>query len=133
MKWTKAEADFVGPQRVARLATVDARGVPHNVPICPLLDGGKIYLGTEARAKKVRNIEANPRVAIVFDDYSEFWGHLRGVMIQGTARLVGPRQFRLLRRKFYAKYQSYESNAPLTEDSTAILEITPVRKFTWGF
>jgi nitroimidazol reductase NimA-like FMN-containing flavoprotein (pyridoxamine 5'-phosphate oxidase superfamily) len=132
MKWTKAEKDFVDPLRVARLATVGKDGIPHNVPICPLLYEGKIYVGTEARAKKVRNILANPHVAIVFDDYTEAWGHLRGVMIQGGARVVGPAEFRRLRKRLYSKYDLYESQAPLTDGDTAILEILPAKKFSWG-
>jgi nitroimidazol reductase NimA-like FMN-containing flavoprotein (pyridoxamine 5'-phosphate oxidase superfamily) len=132
MQWSKREADFVGPQRVARLATVDQDGVPHNVPICPLLDNGKLYLGTEARARKVRNIKANPNVAIVFDDYTEAWGHLRGIMIQGKARVLASREFRRLRKKLYLKYLLYEDSAPLREAECAIIEIVPTKKFSWG-
>jgi PPOX class probable F420-dependent enzyme len=132
VKWSKKERDFVDSLRVARLATADARGRPHTVPICPLLDGEKIYVGSEAGAKKVRNIEANPRVAIVFDDYSEAWAHLRGIMIQGEARVVKLAEFRRLRKKMYAKYLMYESMAALGDDDSVIIEITPRRKFSWG-
>jgi PPOX class probable F420-dependent enzyme len=132
VRWNKKERDFVDSLRVARLATADARGRPHTVPICPLLDGEKIYVGSEAGAKKVRNIEANPRVAIVFDDYSEAWAHLRGIMIQGEARVVKLAEFRRLRKKMYAKYLMYESMAALGDDDSVIIEITPRRKFSWG-
>lgn len=132
MKWTKAEKDFVAPARVARLATVDAKGIPHNVPICPLLDKGKLYFGTEAGAKKARNIKANANVALVLDDYTEAWGNLRGIMIQGRARVVDTRKFRELRKKLYTKYLQYESTSPLTEGDAAIVEIIPQKKFNWG-
>jgi len=36
---TEAEASFIRWERVARLATVDAEGQPHVVPVCPVLDG----------------------------------------------------------------------------------------------
>jgi nitroimidazol reductase NimA-like FMN-containing flavoprotein (pyridoxamine 5'-phosphate oxidase superfamily) len=132
VRWSKKERDFVDSLRVARLATVDARGRPHNVPICPLLDGEKIYVGSEAGVKKVRNIEANPQVAIVFDDYSEAWAYLRGILIQGEARVVQPAAFRRLRKKMYAKYLMYESMAALGDHDSVIIEITPRRKFSWG-
>lgn len=132
MKLTKAERDFINTARVARLATVDARGLPANVPICPLFDAGKIYLGTEARAKKIRNIQANPHVALAFDDYTDAWAYLRGIMIQGRARVVDRRQFRALRKKLYAKYLQYPVEAPLTERDAAIIEVTPEKKFSWG-
>jgi nitroimidazol reductase NimA-like FMN-containing flavoprotein (pyridoxamine 5'-phosphate oxidase superfamily) len=132
MKLTKTEREFLDALRVARLATVDANGIPHNVPICPLLSDDKIYLATEAGAKKVKNIEANPNVALAFDEYTDVWSRICGVMIQGKARVVGPREFRQLRNKFYAKYQQYESVSPIGDTDSAILEITPERKFTWG-
>jgi PPOX class probable F420-dependent enzyme len=132
MKWTQAEKAFVEPQRVARLATVDAGGIPHNVPICPLFLDGKIYLGTAADARKVRNIQANANVAIVFDDYCEAWGHLRGIMVQGRARILSAQDFRRLRKALYAKYHLYEAAAPLNTKESVIVEISPQRKFSWG-
>ena len=132
MKWTKAETDFIDPLRVARLATVDAGGMPHNVPICPLFFDGKIYFGTEVNAKKVRNIKTNPNVALAFDDYTDAWQHLHGIMVQGRARVVGPKEFLRLRRKFYYKYLHYESTSPLKDDDSAIVEVEPLKKFSWG-
>jgi nitroimidazol reductase NimA-like FMN-containing flavoprotein (pyridoxamine 5'-phosphate oxidase superfamily) len=132
MKLTKAELEFVGPARVARFATVDANGVPHNVPVCPVFVGGSFYFGTEARAKKVKNLEANGTVALIFDDYTEAWGHLRGIMIQGQARLVGKQEFRVMRKKLYAKFQQYETGAPLEEAESVIIEVSPRNKYSWG-
>jgi nitroimidazol reductase NimA-like FMN-containing flavoprotein (pyridoxamine 5'-phosphate oxidase superfamily) len=133
MKLTKAEIDFVAPARVARLSTVDANGVPHNVPVCPIFTGGSFYFGTEATAKKVKNIETNSNVALVFDDYSETWSHLRGIMIQGLAHVVGKQEFRVLRKKLYEKYLQYEDDAPLDEKDSVIIEVSPRNKFSWGF
>jgi nitroimidazol reductase NimA-like FMN-containing flavoprotein (pyridoxamine 5'-phosphate oxidase superfamily) len=131
--WSKAEKEFIATARVVRIATVGADGVPHNVPVCPLLDRDRIYFGSEAEGKKVRNIRANPVVTLVFDDYTEDWAHLRGVMIQGRARIVNRQEFRTLRKRIYAKYLQYESSAALAEKEAAIVEITPERKFSWGF
>src|SRR5579884_1050752 len=44
MKLSKAETGFVKAQGVARFATVDSDRIPHNVPVCPLMDGPKIYI-----------------------------------------------------------------------------------------
>ncbi len=132
MRWRKTEKDFVESARVARLATTDAKGIPHNVPICPLLDNGKLYFGTEAGAKKVRNITANANVALPFDDYTEAWERLAGIMIQGQARIVRTQEFREIRRKIYTKYPQYQSIAPMTDGNSAIVEIIPQKKFSWG-
>ena len=132
MRWRKAEKDFVESARVARLATTGAKSIPHNVPICPLLDNGKLYFGTAADAKKVRNIEAHPKVTLIFDEYTEAWERLAGIMIQGQARIVSTREFREIRKKIYTKYPQYQSTAPLTDGESAIAEIIPQKKFSWG-
>ena len=133
MKLTKTEADFVKSQGVARLATIGADGAPHYVPVCPILDRGKVYVGTESEAKKVRNIRSNQRVAIVFDQYRDSWNGLRGVMLQCRASIVEQKQFKNIRRKLYDKYPKYESDAALEPDESVIVELLPEKKFTWGF
>jgi general stress protein 26 len=133
MKLTKAEIEFVEPARVARLATVDSKGTLHNVPVCPILTGGSFFFGTEAKSKKIRNIETNGSVSLVFDDYTECWSYLRGVMIRGHARVVGKQEFRVLRKKLYDKFLQYEPSAPLNPDDSVIVEVVPETKFSWGF
>lgn len=132
MKLKKAEAEIIQLARVCRLSTADRRGVPHCVPVCPAFDGKKIYFGSEKRAKKVRNIIGNPAVAVVFDDYSEGWSWLRGLMVQGEARIIDRAAFRRIRRLLYEKYPQYRKEAPLGEKDSVIVEITPRRSFSWG-
>ena len=132
MKLTAKEKDFVQCLRVARVATVASDSVPHNVPVCPLLENNKIYFGTERGARKMRNIEGNPNVTVVFDDYTEAWDYIRGVMFQGKARVVNAKEFRQFRKKIYAKYSQYERRSPLGDRDSAIVEVTPTRKFSWG-
>jgi nitroimidazol reductase NimA-like FMN-containing flavoprotein (pyridoxamine 5'-phosphate oxidase superfamily) len=132
MKIGPKEKEFVEYLRVARVATVSSDGVPHNVPVCPLFEKNKIYFATERSARKVRNIEANPNVTVVFDDYTEVWEYVRGLMFQGKARIVNQKEFRELRKKIYAKYSQYERSAPLGERDSVIVELTPERKFSWG-
>ncbi len=134
MRFKKAEIEFIGLTRVCRLATVDQAGAPSCVPVCPVLDGKRIYFGTEASARKVRNLKMNNHVALVYDDYSEAWSSLRGIMIKGKGRIVekGP-VFRKARRLLYGKYPQYEEQAALEEGESAIVEVTPLRIFSWGF
>jgi nitroimidazol reductase NimA-like FMN-containing flavoprotein (pyridoxamine 5'-phosphate oxidase superfamily) len=133
MKITAKEKNFVECLRVARVATVATEGVPHNVPVCPVYERNRIYFGTERKARKVRNIEANSNVTVVFDDYTEAWDYLRGVMFQGKARIVDAKEFREVRKKIYEKYPQYQRSAPLGERDSVIVEVTPERKFSWGF
>jgi nitroimidazol reductase NimA-like FMN-containing flavoprotein (pyridoxamine 5'-phosphate oxidase superfamily) len=132
MKLTKIEQEFLRYIRVARVATVDSGGIPHNVPVCPLFYKDKIYFATEKNAKKARNIQGNPNVTMVFDEYGEAWDFLRGIMIRGEARVVKRTEFRQLRKQIYDKYLRYESKAAIDEKDSVIVEINPDSKFAWG-
>jgi hypothetical protein len=69
---------------------------------------------------------------LTFDEYSEAWDYLRGVMLQGQARIVNKEEFRTIRKRIYEKYSQYEQSAPLGERDSVIVEVTPERKFSWG-
>lgn len=133
MRWKKSERDFLRGQRVVRLATAGASRIPHNVPVCHVFSGGKVYFASAADAAKVRNIRENSTVAIVADEYSERWARLRGIMLQGSARLIeGGAEFRRLRGLLYKKYPQYPKDAPLEEGESVVVEVTPSNKFSWG-
>ena len=129
-----AAAEFVRWARVGRLATIGLDGRPHSLPVCPVLDGDSLLLAAEVDAQKVRNIEADSRVGIVFDDYSEDWSALRQVLVQGTARIIrdGP-EWERGRGLLYEKYLQYEPIATIGEEDTVIIEIAIERVVTPGF
>ena len=132
-KLTAAAAEFVRWARVSRVATVSAEGVPHAVPVCHVLAGQKLYFGSGDDATKVRNLKANPRITVIVDEYSDHWSSLKGVMVQGRARLIerGP-EFTRARARLYAKYPQYPKEAALATSDSVIIEVTPTRVFTWG-
>jgi PPOX class probable F420-dependent enzyme len=133
MRLKKAVAKLIEWERVCRVATVGQRGVPHVVPVCHVLLDGKIYFGSGADGRKVLNIRENPRVTVTVDLYSDDWTHLKGAMVQGTARLIqpGPR-FRMIRALLYRKYPQYPGEAALDESDSVMVEVTPTRVLTWG-
>jgi PPOX class probable F420-dependent enzyme len=124
--------------RVARLATADRRGRPHVVPICFAAAGGRLYSAIDEkpkravpfRLKRVRNIVANPHVALVVDAYREDWRRLWYILVFGTARVIRPgaaehaAALRALRRK----YRQYRA---MRLDERPVLAVTPVRVVTW--
>ena len=87
---------FLDASRVAHLATADARGVPHVVPICFAIAEGTLYITidekpkrrTGAPLKRLRNIAENPAVAVVADRYDEDWGRLGWIMLRGRAEIL---------------------------------------------
>jgi PPOX class probable F420-dependent enzyme len=131
---TKALADFVTWQRVCRVATAGARGVPHVVPVCHVVAGGKVYFASGDDGRKVKNLRENPRVTLTVDLYADHWGTLKGVMIQGRAKLIegGPR-FRRVRDLLYRKYPQYPREAAISPSDSVAIEVTPTRVFSWGF
>jgi nitroimidazol reductase NimA-like FMN-containing flavoprotein (pyridoxamine 5'-phosphate oxidase superfamily) len=133
MRLKKALATLIEQERVCRVATAGPSGIPHVVPVCHVLADGKLYFGSAADAKKVVNLKANSRAAVTVDLYSDAWAHLKGVMVQGTARLLerGPR-FRKARALLYRKYPHYPDEAALEESESVIVEVSPTRVFSWG-
>ena len=133
MRLKKSEREFITYQRVCRVATVDRNGRPHNVPVCPILEKDRIYFASAADGVKVQNIRATGQVAVTFDEYSEAWAGLRGVLIRATARIIetGP-AFRRIRKLLYQRFPQYENQAALEEEESVILEATPTRIFSWG-
>jgi pyridoxamine 5'-phosphate oxidase family protein len=89
--FSERELDYLADQRLGRLATIAADGLPHVVPLGwnynPALDtidvGGRDF----ARTKKFRNVKANPKVALVVDDVLSPW-RPRGVMVRGEAEAL---------------------------------------------
>jgi PPOX class probable F420-dependent enzyme len=122
---TEAERELVRWARVARIATVDADGRPHVVPVSPVLHGDVVLFATDEESAKVRNLRRNPHVAMMFDEYSEDWKNaLRGVMVRGTARVLdhGP-EWDAARDMLYRKYEQYEEVSPIEPGRSVIVEI----------
>ena len=127
------EKNFITTHRVARLATVDAQGQPHVVPIVYAFDGDKLYTPIDkkpkrveaSRLQRVRNISVNPHVAVIVDDYAENWGQLAWVQVRGTAKVIveGPKQAAGV-GLLQAKYPQY---AAMSLQKRPIIVITPSR------
>ena len=132
-KLSGAAAALVANERGCRVATASPEGQPHLVPVCHAVVGGKIYIGSGDDGAKVRNLKSNPRVTVTVDLYSDYWAELKGVMVQGTAKVIerGP-VFQRARKKLYEKYPQYAKEAALSPSDSVVLEITPTHVFSWG-
>jgi len=130
---------FLERQRLAHLATADASGAPHVIPICFALVGETVYIAIDEKPKRgdplklrrMRNIEATPEVAIVVDVYDDRdWSRLGFVLVHATARvLIDGIEHERAVGSLRAKYAQYRAMA---------LELRPViaadieRVTTWG-
>jgi PPOX class probable F420-dependent enzyme len=92
----EARARFAAA-RVARLATADAGGRPHLVPIALAVAGNTIYSTVDAKPKRTRalrrlaNVRENPAVSLLVDHWDEEdWERLWWVRADGDGRVLDP-------------------------------------------
>jgi PPOX class probable F420-dependent enzyme len=92
----EARARFAAA-RVARLATADAGGRPHLVPIAFAVTGDTIYSAVDAKPKRTRalrrlaNVRENPAVSLLVDHWDEDdWAALWWARADGRARVLDP-------------------------------------------
>ena len=129
--------------RVARLATVGPDGRPHIVPFTFALGstpssaprpvqagpvqagpvqaspGDHIYSAVDAKPKtsadlrRLRNIRANPRVAVLADHYEDDWGRLWWVRADGQAAILDdPAAMAPALALLAARYPQYRAQPP---------------------
>ncbi len=136
--WTAEERAFLDSERLAHLATVNANGSPHVVPICFAFDGTHLYSVIDRKPKRVApgqlrralNIGERSTVSLVVDRYSEDWKRLGFLLISGMAEVIWDGELRengirLLRDK-YPQYRE------MALDGLPVICVTPVRRTTWG-
>lgn len=91
---SEREQSFLAARRVGHLATADAEGVPHVVPVCYAVAGDSAYITIDEKPKRagplkrVRNVMENPAIALVVDRYDEDWTRLGWVMLRGQGEIL---------------------------------------------
>jgi PPOX class probable F420-dependent enzyme len=118
----------VARARVGHLATSDG-STPSVVPVCFVLLGETLYQAIDGKPKsaapghlrRVRNVRANPRAALLIDHYVEDWRRLWWVLLRGRARVLegGPEHARAI-MALKRKYPQYRSSVPLAADALVI-------------
>jgi pyridoxamine 5'-phosphate oxidase family protein len=89
MVFSDDEREYLQSQRVARLATVGPSGWPHVVPVMyKLTEEGAFEF--DADGVKLRNLDAEPRAALVVDGPQK-----RGIAVQGRTEIIGHERARL--------------------------------------
>ena len=120
--------------RVARLATIDADGRAHLVPIVFALDGDTLYSAVDrkpkrsTRLRRIENARARPDVTILVDQYDEDWGRLWWIRLRGRARVLddGAERERAL-ALLQEKYPQYRAEPP--EGPVLAVDVTEVREW----
>ena len=86
-KMTQEERDdfLAEPGHLLRVASVDADGMPRNVPIWFIVDGGRIVFTPRVHSVFLANLLRDPRVGLTIDEEPLPY---RKVTIQGEAELL---------------------------------------------
>jgi nitroimidazol reductase NimA-like FMN-containing flavoprotein (pyridoxamine 5'-phosphate oxidase superfamily) len=79
------ESFLAEPGHLARIATVDADGVPLVVPVWFIAEDGKVFVTPRERSEWWKHISHNPYVCIVIDEEARPW---RKVLVRGPIEIV---------------------------------------------
>jgi PPOX class probable F420-dependent enzyme len=130
---------FLDAHMVGHLATADPSSVPHVIPLCYARIDDRLYFVADdkpkrlgpRRLKRLGNIAANPRVALVVDDYHDDWSrlaylllHLDAVLVEDEAEYAAA--LTALRHR-YPQYQGMQLN----RNTHPMVRMTPRRWHLW--
>jgi nitroimidazol reductase NimA-like FMN-containing flavoprotein (pyridoxamine 5'-phosphate oxidase superfamily) len=122
------------------LATVDRRGFPQVTPIWYVVAGKRIFFRAQPYKKKIKNILVKPQVCGVVEA-GERYSELRGVMIQGFAKIVDTEK--PLRKQVFGmlaeKYQNLRDTEKMPKhwqnsfgkEHRVVVEIRPTNIVSW--
>ena len=124
-------ARFAGA-RVARLATITADG-PRLVPVTFAWHRGTAVWAVDrvkpkrhTRLRRLDDLAADARVAMLADHYAEDWAELWWVELQGTAATLAGQAAAAALDALAERYPAYRSERP----PGPVVAVTP-RRWTW--
>jgi nitroimidazol reductase NimA-like FMN-containing flavoprotein (pyridoxamine 5'-phosphate oxidase superfamily) len=99
---------YIDAAHVCRIATARPDGAPHVIPVCPVFDGDRtLYVDLGPDSVTARGLRANPRVAVLIDEYDDDWTRLRKVLLHCAARPVKGAERTAAWKRIRTKYPQY--------------------------
>lgn len=130
---------YLASARTMILSTIGPDGVPDPVGMWFVLRDGDIWMRTYASSQKARNVERDPRVAILVED-GDSYTELRGVQISGTLEISRDEDLiceiaaellvkyeGLAREHVSAAREAYRAKAP----KQVAMRLVPIRTVSW--
>ena len=128
--------EFLKTQKILRLATIGKNKTPHIVPVWYRYSGKKIYIGTNTRTQKAKNLKKNNRVSFCVDTGVNA-PNIYGVMGQGKSNLIlEEKKVKNIAKKIllrYFKTIENKSAKELLNDTDCIIEIIPEKISVWSY
>ena len=127
---------FLKKEKILHLAPIDEKNHPHIVPVWYLYSSKKIYIGTNTRTQKAKNIKNHKKVSFCVD-VGVNAPKIFGVMGKGTAKLLKDKSTvnRIAKRILLRYFKTLEGKSPreLLEDTDCIIEISPKEFTDWKY
>jgi len=108
--------------QVIWFGSVRPDGRPHLAPIWFVWHAGRIYVSTDPKSVKSRNISGNRRVVLALEDGTN------PVICEGTAYLLPPPWPEDLLAAFF---QKYEWDLTKEEQYNQVIEVIPEKWLSW--
>jgi PPOX class probable F420-dependent enzyme len=111
--------------------------VPHLVPVCFAIAGDSLYITidekpkrTDIPLKRLRNISANPEVAVTMDRWDEDWRRLAWVMLHGRAEILADgAEHDRAQERLRGRYPQYRS---MDLAALPVIAMRIARASAWG-
>ena len=127
--------EFLKTQKVLRFTTIGSNKTPHIVPVWYMYSSKKIYIGTNTRTQKAKNVKKNNKVAFCVD--MGINSPIYGVMGQGNANIIlENNKVKQIAKKILARYfksMQDKSAIELLDNTDCIIEIIPEKLSTWSY
>ncbi|HEX9854115.1 MAG TPA: pyridoxamine 5'-phosphate oxidase family protein [Acidimicrobiia bacterium] len=115
---------FLDADRTLQVASVGRDGYPHLAPMWYVVDDGRVVFRSFTKSQKIVNLTRNPKVTVLVEE-GEAYSDLRGVTIEGDARLVTDRAYVL------EVYGRLAARYPMMDDQPVELDAETLEA-TWG-
>lgn len=130
--------EFLSAPLIARMATADAAGHPHVVPVWFGWEEGSLWISSFANTRKMGELNNNPWLSVVID-VAEEDGTNKAVVFEGKCELITePRS--LVEQKSTWIYTRYlgekgvlreEPQSWIRDPLNTIIKLTPEDTFVW--
>ena len=128
--------EFLKKEKILHLATIDDKNTPHIVPVWYLYSAKKIYVGTNTKTQKAKNIKVHKKVSFCVDVGINA-PNIFGVMGKGTAKLLKEKStVNKIAKKILLRYFKSLNNKSAKEllvDTNCIIEILPKEFSNWKY
>ena len=128
--------EFLKKEKILHLATIDEKNSPHIVPVWYMYSAKKIYVGTNTKTEKAKNIINSKKVSFCVDVGINA-PKIFGVMAKGTAKLIKEKSTvnRIAKKILLRYFKTLEGKSAreLLEDTDCIIEISPKEFIKWKY